>query len=204
MNKVNAKNIKAPKASWPTRGANWLVNGWTILAVLAIALVAASENAWAGSRLLIQAGQAWYEGVGIVGTLDLMMITAAFRMRRKGISDVQKRISRSAMWYGLGMSAGTNILSALVYKGIVDITLVGPWIVVAYSPVAVVTLWFVVEMLTHQSKSASQSMLPQVKRPKAHKPDSECTPAELARRQADRKRRADAKALRDLEALVNA
>lgn len=184
------KTARNTQASWLARTARatgaWLVNGWTALSTLVIALVAGAESAWAGSRLLMAAGLHWYEGAGIVGTLDLMMITSAFRMRRKGISEVQRNISRAAMWYGLGLSAATNVLSALVYTGIVDIKRVGPWVVVAYSPVVVVTLWFVVEMLTHQSKSASQSALPLLSKAKpvskAHRPDDDLTPEELAKR----------------------
>src|SRR5687767_14992232 len=141
MASKSSKNVQAKRTF-----GQWLADTWTVGTALVIALVAGAESAWAGARLLVQAGQQWFEGVGITGTLDLMMIIAAVRMRRKGISETQKSISRYAMWYGLAMSAATNILSALVYKGILNIALVAPWIVVAYSPVVVVTLWFVVEI----------------------------------------------------------
>lgn len=171
----------------------FMADTWTVLLALLVALIALAENAWAGSRMLMQAGQAWYEGVGLVGTLDAMMVISAVRMRRKGISPTQIKISRAAMWYGLGMSACTNVLSALVYKGIVDVSQAGPWIVVAYSPVAVVTLWFVVEMLTHQGNSKKESAFPLVIKAAKPKADSDLTPAELAkrdaRRQADKVRR---------------
>lgn len=174
----------------------FLADTWTVLLALVVALIALAENAWAGSRMLMQAGQAWYEGVGLVGTLDAMMVISAVRMRRKGISPTQIKISRVAMWYGLGMSACTNVLSALVYKGIVDVSQAGPWIVVAYSPVAVVTLWFVVEMLTHQGNSKKESAFPLVKAAKP-KADSDLTPAELAKREHGRYLRRVAKYAKD-------
>lgn len=182
----------------------WFADMWTVILALVVAMIALAENAWAGSRMLMMSGATWYEGAGIVGTLDAMMVIAAVRMRRKGISRTQVNISRAAMWYGLAVSACTNVLSALVYKGIVDVAEAGAWIIVAYSPVAVVTLWFVVEMLTHQDKSKAQSAFPLVSKANKPKPDSKCTPAELAKRQKDRARRARLAEIKKLEAQVSA
>lgn len=138
---------------------------WTprrvLLAILAglITAIVGTLSAWTGTRLLLEAGLAWYESAPIPAVMDLVMIVAAFKINTPGSNPTEKRVARHAMRFGLALSLATNVLSSFMHVtgGLGQAGWTGTmsqFIQVGYSWVPTAMLWLMVEMLTRQNAVA--------------------------------------------------
>lgn len=211
MNKINARNVKQGKQN----GEKALVRNTrrtvTSVSVTVIMIIVAASSAWYGTRLGIEGGLHWWEAAPIPGTMDLMMITMAFRIYTPGLPKAQYRWAARGMRFGLGLSVVINVVSAYV-----NTTLDQPWswtraqvTQVGASWIITTVLFLLVEALTAQDKVTREQALVSV--PKAVKKLTETAAQRQAREDSNRKarerraaKRQAAKADQELEALVNA